>query len=128
MKRSRLLAAHLVAINRTSGIPLHRQIATALRDSIRDGSLVAGTLLPSTRDLAREIGVSRNTVMVAYETLAGQALVICTVGSGTRVSSALPIVKVYEGVWRRAVRETRFPQRIATFLDQDGNLLYVSSR
>jgi DNA-binding GntR family transcriptional regulator len=128
LKRSYPLPHHLAEIDRTTGIPLHTQIAAAIGDAIREGSLAAGSLLPSTRDLARATGVSRNTVMAAYETLARQSLIAGAVGSGTRVSGALPVVQVSEGAWRRVMRQSRYPQRVATFVDQDGNLLYVCSR
>jgi GntR family transcriptional regulator / MocR family aminotransferase len=117
-----------ITVDRSSRIPLHRQIAAALKEYIRDGSLAAGTLLPSTRGLAREVGVSRNTVLMAYEALARQALIVCAPGAAARVSGAMPVVKLSDALWRRVVRETRFPQRMATFLDQDGNQLYVSTR
>jgi DNA-binding GntR family transcriptional regulator len=128
LKRSHLLAHCLAAIDRTSRVPLHAQIAAAIRGAIRDGSVAAGSRLPSTRSLAWEAGVSRNTAMAAYEALARQSLIVSAVGSGTRVSGALPVVQVSESAWQRAIRESRYPQRIATFVDQDGNVLYVSSR
>ena len=128
LKRSNLPPHCLAAIDRASRVPLHAQIAAAIRGAIRDGSLAAGSRLPSTRNLAREAGISRNTAMAAYEALARQSLIVSAVGSGTRVSGALPVVPVSEGAWRRAIRESRYPQRMAAFVDQDGNVLYVSSR
>jgi GntR family transcriptional regulator/MocR family aminotransferase len=118
----------LKPVDRTSRVPLHEQIADVFREAIREGSLAPGSRLPSTRDLARAAGVSRNTVTAAYETLVRQALIVSTMGSGTRVRGALPVVQVSGGGWRRAMRESLYPQRMATFVDQDGNALYVSSR
>lgn len=51
---------------------LHEQLARALPPSILQGGLKAGSRLPVTRDLAAELGVSRNTVLTAYEMLCAE--------------------------------------------------------
>jgi GntR family transcriptional regulator/MocR family aminotransferase len=61
-----------------------------LRQSILGGQLLPGTRLPSTRALAEERGVSRNTVLNAYEQLLAEGYVEARVGSGTCVARALP--------------------------------------
>jgi len=58
----------LLAIRR-SGSPLHREIYEALKAGIREGRFRPGSRLPSTRALCADLGVSRNTVLAAYEQL-----------------------------------------------------------
>ena len=58
----------LLAIRR-SGAPLHREIYEALKTGIREGQFRPGSRLPSTRALCADLGVSRNTVLAAYEQL-----------------------------------------------------------
>ena len=59
----------LVTLDRDVPEPLHRQLEANLRSGIRDGRLAAGTVLPSTRALATQLGVSRGIVVEAYEQL-----------------------------------------------------------
>ncbi len=56
----------LVTLNHDSALPLRRQLAGALRDSIRAGRLRTGVRLPASRALALELGVSRGVVTDAY--------------------------------------------------------------
>lgn len=69
--------------------PLYRRLAGALADGITSGDLPAGERLPSERDLAKMLTVSRATVVAAYDELRGDGLVDSVRGSGTRVSSAV---------------------------------------
>ena len=62
----------LVALDRDGCEPLHRQLEASLRSGIRDGRLAAGTILPSTRALASQLGVSRGIVVEAYEQLVAE--------------------------------------------------------
>ena len=61
-----------------------------LRQGILTGSLPAGGRLPTTRALATELGVARQTVVLAYERLAAEGYVRGRVGSGTYVAPDLP--------------------------------------
>jgi DNA-binding transcriptional MocR family regulator len=65
--------------------PVYRQIAEQVRAAIEGGRLGAGDRLPTIRDLARRLAVNRDTVSVAYETLAREGWVESTVGRGTFV-------------------------------------------
>ncbi len=69
---------------------LHRQIYEALRAGILAGRLKPDSRLPSTRELARELGVSRNVVLLAYEILVDEGYAEGRVGSGTYVGTSLP--------------------------------------
>jgi GntR family transcriptional regulator/MocR family aminotransferase len=61
------------------------QIYRALRAAILDGRLRAGEGLPPTRELARRLQVSRNTVGVAYDRLMGEGFLVARIGAGTYV-------------------------------------------
>ena len=65
---------------------LTTEIYRQLRDAILAGRLPAGERLPPTRELARQLSVSRGTVTLAYEQLAGEGYVGTRVGAGTFVS------------------------------------------
>lgn len=67
--------------------PLATQIYTSIRDAIASGKLAANTKLPSWRDLAAQLGVSRGTVRVAYERLIDEQLAVGLGAAGTRVSA-----------------------------------------
>jgi GntR family transcriptional regulator/MocR family aminotransferase len=67
--------------------PLGVQIQDRLRAAIRDGRLAGGERLPSTRQLAEQLGVSRGTVVDVYEQLLAEGYVESTAGSGTRVAA-----------------------------------------
>src|SRR5262245_38364332 len=68
---------------------LYRQIYDHFREAILSGRLHAGAPLPSTRALAAELGVSRRTVLIAYDQLLAEGYTVGMVGSGT-VVAALP--------------------------------------
>lgn len=67
-----------------------RTLHARLRDGIVQGRLHAGLLLPSTRVLAREYGVSRNTAVAAYDLLAAEGYVVTRPGGGTFVAAVAP--------------------------------------
>jgi GntR family transcriptional regulator/MocR family aminotransferase len=63
------------------------RIYRQLRDAILDGRLRRGDRLPATRDLAGQLGVSRNTVAAAYDSLTAEGFVAARVGDGTYVEA-----------------------------------------
>jgi GntR family transcriptional regulator/MocR family aminotransferase len=69
--------------------PLVVQITRSLRAAIVSGTLRPGAALPATRTLAAELGVSRNTVVTAYEQLCAEQLAVAEVGRGTFVAAAV---------------------------------------
>src|ERR671939_498034 len=89
-KRSTTMPYTFVNLDGANGMPLYRQLYEELRAAILTGQLRAGTRLPSTRELAGELSVSRNTVLNAFEQLLAEGYVEGQVGSGTYVSRALP--------------------------------------
>jgi DNA-binding transcriptional MocR family regulator len=68
--------------------PLHRKLSDALQRAIDEGRLAVGERLPSERDLAVRLAVSRSTVVTAYDTLRAAGVVESRQGSGTRVRRA----------------------------------------
>lgn len=64
---------------------LHKQLSDALRTLIELGEILQGSLLPSERQLADALAVSRTTVISAYETLKHDGQLESRQGSGTRV-------------------------------------------
>lgn len=87
-KRSTTLA--LVLSSRQPGEPATGWLCRAIRDEILEGRLRPGARVPATRDLARQYGLSRGTIVSAFAQLASEGYVQGTVGSGTRVSEILP--------------------------------------
>jgi len=70
--------------------PLQVAIYEALKEAMQQGRLQPGSRLPSTRDLARQLGVARGTVVQVYEQLAGEGYFSGSRGAGTRVVDTLP--------------------------------------
>jgi GntR family transcriptional regulator/MocR family aminotransferase len=70
--------------------PLYRQVYDGLREAILAGRLRPGERLPATRALAADLGVARNTVILAFEQLRTEGYLIGHRGAGTRVRNALP--------------------------------------
>ncbi|WP_162138085.1 PLP-dependent aminotransferase family protein [Pararhodospirillum photometricum] len=80
-----------IALERTSSAPtLQEQIYRFIRDRVMAGHLPAGARLPSTRELAQSLGVSRNTVVLAFDWLAAEGYIERHAGSGTFVARLLP--------------------------------------
>lgn len=82
------LLAHRLAQNPNG--TLGKRLYDVLQCAIQDGSIATGSRLPATRDLARELSVSRNTVLAAYEQLQSEGYLQTRTGSGTFVNDALP--------------------------------------
>jgi GntR family transcriptional regulator / MocR family aminotransferase len=76
-------------IDRASG-GLAGQVAAELRTAIRSGRLAGGARLPASRDLARDLGMSRGVVVEAYEQLVAEGFLVSRQGSGTRVADVRP--------------------------------------
>jgi GntR family transcriptional regulator/MocR family aminotransferase len=69
-----------------AGVPLRRQVEGALRGAIRSGRLTPGSVLPPSRDLADQLGVSRGVVVDSYSQLTAEGYLSAKRGSGTRVA------------------------------------------
>lgn len=121
MHRTRHLFLPAIGLNRDASTPLHRQISTQIADAIRRGTDESARL-PSSRVLARLLGVSRNTVLTAYDELAADGLISGRRGAAmmvTRPSTGLPDVL-------RLLRDAQYPSRTVTITDPDGTELYLN--
>lgn len=85
-----------IELDRRQG--LSRQLYQALRVRVLDGRLVSGTRLPASRDLAAALGISRNSVVRAYDQLYAEGFIEGRIGDGTYVAqlpgSAVPAKKL----------------------------------
>ena len=87
---SEFLLTEMTRLGAQDALPLHRQLYEALRRSMLDGKLGAGERLPSSRDLAQDLGLSRNTVVAAINQLSVEGYLASRVGSGTYVNESVP--------------------------------------
>ena len=79
-----------VEIDHSSLVPLHEQVAAAVRRAIADGEAGPGERLPPARDLAAVLGVNANTVFRALRTLRDEGLVEFRRGRGVSVTGIGP--------------------------------------
>ena len=82
--RSALLST--IQLSQESSLPKFRQLGSQLRDMILSGQLKTGTQLPSTRELASTLSISRLTVQNTYEQLIAEGYLDAKTGSGTFVA------------------------------------------
>ncbi|WP_028245193.1 PLP-dependent aminotransferase family protein [Pseudoclavibacter soli] len=87
--RSTLPTALPVSLDRASATPLGAQLAASLRALIENGTLAAADALPSTRAWAAALGVSRTTVVTAYDQLIAEGYLTARRGSSTVVNADL---------------------------------------
>jgi DNA-binding transcriptional regulator YhcF (GntR family) len=112
-----------IVLDRESNVPLHRQIHDQIARAIRGGGPGYEARLPSTRVPAKLLGVSRNTVLAAYEDLAADDLAQGERGSGMRINAGRK--KTLYGL-RHVIRAAGYPARVLTLSDPDGNPLTVN--
>ena len=89
-----------IQLDKTSEVPMYRQLADAIGALAADGLLPADSKLPPIRKMAAHFGVNTVTVVTAYKYLEQKQMVYSRVGSGTYISP-LPVEKVPEPVARR---------------------------
>ena len=82
--------ATVVTVDRRLAKPLYQQIYDAFRGRVIRGDLRAGQLVPSTRELARDLRVSRLPVLEAYAQLHAEGYFETRVGAGTFIATSLP--------------------------------------
>jgi GntR family transcriptional regulator / MocR family aminotransferase len=102
--------------------PRYLQLARALKQAILERRCAPATRLPATRVLARELGLSRNTVLAAYEQLAAEGFIEGRVGSGCYVAALSGSETVRESAPQpkrpRKIILARRGQRIAAVYDR----------
>lgn len=101
--------------------PLYRQLYDSLRGAILDGRLAAGARLPSSRLLASDLSVGRNTVLAAFEQLTAEGYLEAVVGAGTCVAKSLPddLLEIAKGKVSARVK----PVIASTTISARGNAL-----
>ena len=106
-----LIARELAQTDFHARLPMHRRVYESLRQAILQHRLDAGDRLPSSRDLAAELGISRNTVMSAFNQLIAEGYVDASVGSGTYVSDtfARPLAQHARATRATAPSPARIP-------------------
>lgn len=78
---------------RAPGVPRHSWLYAEIRAAVHAGRLAPGARLPPSRDFARQLGVSRGTVLAALAQLAAEGYLVGAVGKGTFVSAGLPTMR-----------------------------------
>ena len=91
----------VIPLSRGAG-PVFRQVYAGLREAILSGAFRAGDRFPSTRELAEQLGISRTSVLAAYDQLLAEGFVAGRAGSGTYVAEGLAA-----GASRRGGRPAR---------------------
>lgn len=88
----RTLLGDLLAcrLNQAPSGVLRKRVYDVLQQAIQNGAIAAGSRLPSSRDLAKELSISRNTVLAAYEQLQSEGYLLTRAGSGTFICDTLP--------------------------------------
>jgi DNA-binding transcriptional regulator YhcF (GntR family) len=95
---------------------LQAQLSGQLKELIQRGELLSGERLPSTREMANDLQVSRNTVVAAYEMLVGQGYLEAHLRSGFRVCSAAQAFRTLPVNVPRRNASSRLPGRVIPFL------------
>jgi GntR family transcriptional regulator/MocR family aminotransferase len=102
---------------RDPGTPAYRWLYASLRSEILDGRLRLGARLPGTRDLAKQYGLSRGTIVYAFEQLKSEGYVEGSVGSGTYVSKVLPdeLLRVRRETYTQTLAQQKQRRRISNY-------------
>ena len=95
--------------------PLYQRVYEALRAEILEGRLATGARLPSSRALATDLGVSRTTVLLAYDQLLAEGYVTGRVGSGTYVATELPEAALGTAAASAEAPARHTPARLSTY-------------
>lgn len=120
-KRASTLPSPTFSISHAAGTALHRQLYSAIRRAILSGQLRAGARLPSSRQLAAELAISRSTVVNAYDQLLAEGYLEGRVGAGTRVVHTLPDDLVRAAPWTTlAPAPPRGERRLSTLARRIG--------
>jgi DNA-binding transcriptional regulator YhcF (GntR family) len=120
--RAKIQLGNQFAIDRRRAEPLSMQIVRQLQEAIETGHVARDSRLPSTRALARTLGVSRNTAIAAYEELAARGFVRSRRGAGLFACEPPGLA----GFNMRAVmRDAQYPTRTLSLRDSDGNHIYI---
>ena len=104
---------------------LAEQICDAVHAAVDQGALQAGAELPSSRELAERLGVSRNTVVSAYEELRALGVVESVRGSHTRVAGRGRLPKSKR--LHELVKGSGYPSKARAIASPDGTPIVIFS-
>src|SRR5687768_14520044 len=107
-----------IVVDRRQATPLHRQIYEQWRTGILGGRFSAGDRMPSTRELAASLRVSRATVATAYDQLMAEGYLDTQHGSGTFVCRDLPGTPVRAVRFQPAARRDGPPLHLSSFANR----------
>lgn len=107
---SEMLAATLAQTDFHPRLPRQRRLYEAAKAAIYQNRLAAGSKLPSSRDLAADLHIARNTVIAAFEQLAAEGYVVSVAGSGTYVADLQAMARRQRG--ERGGRGTASPAAV----------------
>lgn len=127
---SRIKNAYLanLSLDSKDRTPLHHQLFMTLRNAILEGLIKPGTRLPSSRLLASDLKVSRNTVLTAFDQLTAEGYITSRVGAGSYISDQLPDEMLQsrktKGQRTNAPRDVPLSQLARTIRNVSKNNLY----
>lgn len=107
-------------VDRAADTPIFRQIFLQLRSAILEGKLRGPTKLPSTRDLAAQLRVSRSAVVSAFEQLLAEGYAVVKRGAGTYIADDLP--ESLDGLRSPGTRRVRVAEAEVSFRDIVGSV------
>ncbi|NJL55537.1 PLP-dependent aminotransferase family protein [bacterium] len=113
-----------LSLDPSASLPLYRQLYEGLREAILARKLQSGAQLPSTRMLSTDLGISRSTVVGAYEQLLAEGYIEGKVGAGTYVAGTLPDELLCT---QNSRVNTSCPEPANSILSQRGMLLATTS-
>lgn len=105
-------------------MPLYLQISEGIRRAVQTGQIHGGSAIPSTRALAEELGISRNTVMQAYEELSAHGVINARQGSRTVIGGTRKGVAAAVH-WKVLLERAGYPAKTVFYSDPDGTPLYA---
>lgn len=79
-------------INTRNGVPVYEQVCRQVTFAVANGSLQAGELIPSVRQLARDLAINPNTVARAYRQLQDQEIIESVRGTGMAISKGARVI------------------------------------
>lgn len=94
--RSDLVSALPLALDAQLAMPIPTQLTAQIRQLIAEQVLSPGDHIPSTRALAKQLGISRGSVVTAYDQLAAEGYIVTAHGSGTTINPGLHLLKPKE--------------------------------
>lgn len=103
-----------VQIDPAAPVPVYQQVYLGVRKAICEGIVEPGSRLPSTRSLSSDLGVSRNTVVMAYEKLRGEGYTVGRGGADTRVAANIPDRVMRASITPIASRQRRAVPRVSS--------------